>query len=237
MNILVVGQSHVAAIRAAAKARREAEPDRPRTRVIHTLEPRYAPETVDGAFGPALAAAIVDQIERHRPRLTSVIGGNAHNALALIRHPRPWDFGYAGENPTADAEPIPRELVRAALDEALAGDFARLGRFRAFGTFVQVESPPPVRDEAWIAARAEAWFTARGLAARGVAPAPLRLKVWRLACDLVRAEATRLGCAYLPTPAEAQDEDGYLCLDFAGDATHGNARYGEAVIAAIEALV
>ena len=37
---LVIGQSHIAAIRSAAKARREADPDRPRTRVIHTLEPQ-----------------------------------------------------------------------------------------------------------------------------------------------------------------------------------------------------
>src|ERR1700748_2670602 len=91
MNLLVVGQSHVAAIRAAAKTHREAFPDEPRTRVIHTLEEVHTPELVgveDGdytaaAFGPKLRNAIEDQIARHAPRVASVIGGNVHNMLAL----------------------------------------------------------------------------------------------------------------------------------------------------------
>ena len=44
MNLLVVGQSHVAAVRAAARTHREAFPDEPRTRVIHTCEEVHAPE-------------------------------------------------------------------------------------------------------------------------------------------------------------------------------------------------
>ena len=55
-SLLVVGQSHVAAIRAAARAHRESYPDEPRTRVIHTLEEVHAPEfegAADGDYGAA----------------------------------------------------------------------------------------------------------------------------------------------------------------------------------------
>lgn len=238
MNILIVGQSHVAAVRDAARTRREADPERPRTRVIHTLEPRYAPELDGDDFTPPLAEAVRDQIARHRPLVASVMGGNFHNALALIRHPRPWDFRLSGEAdlpPGDGTEPIPQALVRAALEEGLARDRARLTALRAVaGPFVHIESPPPLRDDALVAAGADAYFLERGLAPGAVAPASLRWRTWRLNGRLFREQAERLGCRFLPAPPETQDVDGFLVPAFAGDSTHGNAAYGEAVIRALE---
>lgn len=244
MNILVVGQSHVAAVRDAARIRREAEPERPRTRVIHTMEPQYAPEIVgegDAArFSDTLAAAIRDQIDRHRPRVASVMGGNHHNVLGLLRHPRPFDFRLSGEEGPPldpDAEPVPEALVRAALEDGLAHDFARLRLLAGIaGPFVHVESPPPVRDEGWVAEAADAFFRARGDEAMAVAPAGLRWRLWRLNSRIFRAMVEALGGRFMPVPAEAQDGDGFLLPEFAGDATHGNAAYGEAVIRALERL-
>lgn len=230
---LVIGQSHVAAIRAAAKARREADPAAFRTRVIHTGEPRYAPEIDGDGFAAPLVAEIRDQIARHDPLVASVIGGNGHNALALLRHPRAWDFRLSGEPaPPVDpaAEPIPEALVRAALEQALAGDLARLRMLHALiGPFVQIESPPPLGDEGFILAHADAFFADRGIAQLGIAPAPLRWRVWRLASRIVREAAEALGCRYLPAPV--QD---FLPADLAGDATHGNAAYGARVIDALD---
>ncbi len=242
MNILAIGQSHVAAIRAAARVRREADADRPRTRVIHTLEPRYDGEFADAArtqFTPALIEAMRDQVDRYRPRLVSVIGGNAHNALALMRHPRPFDFLLPGEDgppPDLGAEHIPHALVSAVLTDRLQADVARLAALRALiGPFLHIESPPPVRDEGFIAARAEAWFRAQSGEQLAVAGSGLRWRVWRLASRLVRAEVERLGCRYLPVPGEVQDGEGFLRQEFAADPTHGNAAYGEVLIRAVEA--
>lgn len=243
MNILVIGQSHVAAIRDAARVRREADPDRPRTRVIHTLEPRYAPEIEDEAgpaarFSPALLDTIRDQIDRHRPRVASVIGGNYHNALALVRHPRPFDFHLSGEpSPPLDpqAEPVPEALVRAALEAGLARDRLRLTLLHAaIGPFVHLESPPPVRDDRFIAAAADAYFRARGIARDGVAPAAVRYRIWRLNSGLFRTMVEELGGTMLPVPPGVQDVDGFLRPDLAADATHGNAAYGEAMIRMLE---
>ncbi len=240
--ILAVGQSHVAAIRAAAKTRRERNPEAPRTRVIHTLEERYHPEMEgdgpDTRFGPSLVAAIRDQIERHRPIFTSMMGGNFHNALALVQHERPFDFHLSGGSPLPidpAAEPVPEALVRAALEQGLARDRVRLRRLAEFGPFIHIESPPPVRDDAYIASQADAYFRELGVATRGVAPAGLRWRIWRLNSRIMREAVEVLGCRYLPVPTKLCDEDGFLQQRYASDATHGNEDYGEALIRALEA--
>jgi hypothetical protein len=243
--IFVIGQSHVAAIRSAAKTRREADPDRPRTRVIHTMEERYAPELVgegDGMrFSLALEEAIRDQIARHDPVRASVSGGNVHNGFALIRHPRPFDFQLSAEaglpfDPAA--EPITEAMMRAALESALDRDRARLREIaRIMGPgVIQIESPPPLADDGRIAALADGYFRERGIATLGVAPAPLRYKMWRLHSRIVADTCTELGLRYLPVPPETQDERGFLLPELAGDATHGNEAYGEAIIRALEAM-
>ena len=243
--ILVIGQSHVAAIRSAAKTRREADPYRPRTRVIHTLEERYAPEMVgagdDTRFSPALEEAIRDQIARHDPIRASASGGNVHNGFALIRHPRPFDFLLsieAGPPLDAAAEPITEAMMRAALESALDRDRARLREIaRIMGPgVIQVESPPPLADDAQIAALADSYFRDRGISAQGVAPAPLRFKMWRLHARIVAGYCADLGFRYLPVPTEVRDGEGFLRPELAGDATHGNEAFGEAIIRALEAM-
>jgi len=243
--ILVIGQSHVAAIRSAAKIRREADPDRPRTRVVHTMEPRYAPELAgDGEarrFAAPLEEAIRDQIQRHAPIVASASGGNVHNGFALIRHPRPYDFLLSGEDgPPLDpgAEPVTEALVRAALEAGLERDRQRLREIRRIAGegVVQLESPPPIADGAAIAERADAYFRDRGIAKLGVAPAGLRYKIWRLHSRIIAQYCADLGLRFLPVPRAVQDERGFLRPEFAGDATHGNQAYGEAVIRALEAL-
>ncbi len=242
--ILCIGQSHVAALRSAAKSRREADPDRPRTRVIHTIEPQYAPE-VEGEgdqarFTAALEETIRDQVARHAPLVASASGGNVHNGFALIRHPRAYDFLLVGEDGPPldpDAEPIPEAQIRGALEAALARDCLRLREIkRIAGDVIQLESPPPVADSGWIAAQADAYFNDRGLGEFGVASPTLRYKIWRLHSRIVAGYCAGIGMRFLPVPAETQDARGFLKPEYAGDATHGNEAYGEAVIRALEAL-
>lgn len=240
--LLVIGQSHVAAFRDAAKLRRERDPAAPRTRIIHTGEPHYAPELVEEAerptLAPPLADAIRDQIARHDPLLVSVTGGNVHNVLGLIRHRRPFDFRLSREpSPPLDpgAELLVEGTVSATLARMMARDVARLRALHALvGPFVHVESPPPVYDDRFIAAAADRFFRDTGVAELGVSPAGLRYRLSRLASRLLRAEVERLGCRFLAVPDEVKDEHGFLSVDLAADATHGNARYGEILIEALQ---
>jgi hypothetical protein len=247
MSTLFVGQSHVAAIRAARQARRDSGGKFKRTRGIHTLEQRYIPELegmedeATARFGPLLRADLEEERALYAPTVASVMGGNAHNALALVRHPRGYDFRLPGEDsgppPQPDDEPIPFALARAALLQHLGADFLRLRMLRdVVGPFVHVESPPPLRDDALIREQADAFFKEQAIATLGVAPAGLRWRMWRLNALLFRERVEALGCAFLPVPAEVQDEVGFLRPELAADATHGNAAYGEIVIRAVEAL-
>ena len=240
--LLAIGQSHVAAFRDAARVRRERDPAAPRTRVIHTGEPAYAPDIVgDGdavRLAPPLVEAVRDQIARNDPLLVSVTGGNAHNVLGLIRHRRPFDFRLSQEpSPPLDpaAELLVEGLVSATLARMMAGDIARLRALRAcVGPFVHVESPPPLRDDRLIAAAADLYFRDAGIARLGVSPAGLRFRLWRLASRLFRAEVESLGCRFLAVPDAAQDVDGFLSPGLAADATHGNAEYGTILIEALQ---
>lgn len=237
--LLVIGQSHVAAFRDAARTRRERDPAAPRTRVIHTGEPHYAPELVGGdALAPPLADAIRDQIARHDPLVISVTGGNVHNVLGLIRHRRPFDFRLSHEpSPPLDdtAELLVEGLVSATLARMMAQDLTRLRALRALvGPFVHVESPPPLRDDRFIAAAADQFFRDADIARLGVSPAGLRYRLWRLASRLFRAEVAALGCRFVAVPDAAKDEAGFLRPDLAADATHGNGRYGDILIDALQ---
>jgi hypothetical protein len=237
MAILAVGQSHIGAIQRAAKTHREIWPDELRTRVIHTLAEPYASEGVE--FGPLARAAIEAQIARHQPRLVSVLGGNAHNMIALMRHPRPYDFLLSGEAEgppmDADAELVPEALVRAAMEARLETDFWRLQMLHDIaGPFIHVESPPPIIGDAFIRDRAEVYF--RDTQDREIVPGSpgLRWRMWRLTSRILKERVEALGGRFMPVPREVLDADGFLRLDFAADPTHGNEAYGERLIRAIE---
>ena len=167
-----------------------------------------------------------------------MIGGNAHNALSLLRHARPFDFRLTGDDTLPldpGAELIPEALVRATLEDRLQRDFLRLALLRRLaGPYIHVESPPPLRESDYIAAHADAYFQ-REDGGVDVAGPGLRYRIWRLSVQIIRATVEALGCRTLAVPGEARDDAGFLKLDFAGDATHGNARYGELLIRALEA--
>lgn len=238
-NILIVGHSHIHALRLAAARRREADPLRPRTRTIYLLDPAFAPELVDGDFGPALKDAIRDQIERHDPIVASAIGGNAHAAFALIARD-PFDFEIEGGDtlPLDDSAPIRTEAeVRARMGHWLELEMTRMRLLRAVaGPFWHIESPPPVRSTEWIMAHAEPYFTEQpAYHSFGVAPAGVRYRCWLLANRMIRELCDELGCGYVEVPRHLRGEAGLLRPSLARDATHAKEAFGEEMLRALEA--
>lgn len=237
-NILVIGHSHVGAIRSAAIRRREANPDQPRTRTIYLGDPIFGREMQGGDFSPAIRDAVRDQIERHRPIVASAIGGNVHAAMTLIPHRR-FDFVLSAD----DALPIDREAelrsesdVRSELTRLLERDLLQLRLLRDLaGPFWHLEPPPPVRDSEWVKTHAEEFFTSQpAFAELGVAPAGVRYRTWRLQCRIVREACAQLGCGYVSVPSSMCGEVGLLRPSQARDATHAGPNFGEEMIRALE---
>jgi hypothetical protein len=238
---LVVGHSHVGAIRQAAIARREADPDRPRTRTIYLPDPAFGGEMEGGHFSPGIVRAIKDQLERHAPIVASAIGGNTHAALTLIPYRR-IDFHLSGDDALPldpEAELLSEDQMRGQLTEALQRELLQLRLLRDIaGPFWHLESPPPVRRKDWVQAKAEAYFTEKPeFHTLGVAEAGIRYRSWRLAYRIVREQVEKLGCYYVPVPNELCGEAGLLRPSMGHDATHGNQVFGEAMIRALERAV
>lgn len=238
-NILIVGHSHIHALRLAAVRRREADPQRPRTRTIYLLDPAFAPELDGEDFGPRLKSAIRDQIDRHDPIVASAIGGNAHAAFAMIPRER-FDFEIEGGEalPIDEAATLLAEAdVRERLSSWLALEVHRLRLFRAVaGPFWHIESPPPVRSTEWIQAHAERYFTDQPDYHRlGIAPAGVRYRTWLLASRMIRELCDAMDCGYVPVPSQLRGEAGLLRPSLARDATHANQSFGEAMLQALEA--
>jgi hypothetical protein len=165
----------------------------------------------------------------------SVLGGNDHAVLAMLNHDRVFDvvLPEAPGLPLApDAELVPAGLLRAEIARRAAPHLTVLAAFAAAapGRVLHVESPPPIPSVAHIAAHPGVFRDE--IAARGVAPARLRYKAWRLQSDIYRQACQRAGVAFVAAPQAMQDEQGMMREEgWNTDPTHGNERYGAAVLA------
>ncbi len=226
-------------MRQAAIRRRETDPLWPRTRTIYLLDPAFAPEMDGDDFGPALKAAIRDQIARHDPIVASAIGGNAHAAFAMIPRER-FDFVIDGGEtlPLDEGAEIRTEAeMRQRLAPWLELEMHRLRLLRAVtGPFWHLESPPPVRSAEWIMAHAEPYFTEQpDYHSLGIAAAGVRYRCWLLASRMIRELCDELDCAYVEVPRHLRGEAGLLRPSLARDSTHAREPFGEAMLQALEA--
>ena len=244
MKLVGVGHSHLLAIRGAARR----YPNELSDLGIELSTLRVGDEPyrdyrlrspLHGLDGFSWSASVEEELVRQcadADLVFSCFGGNAHNVLGLVRHPRPYDF-VLDEEPKRmvdeAAEIIPAALVENTLSRQ--GGFPEtLWCLRALkrtcgGLLAHCESPPPVPSAAHLLQFAGVFK--EKFQQCGVAPAALRYKLWRLHSRLIRRECESLGILFLDAPAQMMDADGYLAEPgWNQDATHGNAAYGMAVV-------
>lgn len=240
MKLLVIGHSHLDAVRAAAERHASAYAAAGLAlRFIQLREPRFVDDASrdDDDIGQALLAEVARQADGCDASLL-MVGGNAHNGLGLFEHPEPFDF-VPDDDPDGPLDPS-RTLIPAPL---LAAHFrqnepyARPARQRArLLTLLppargQTDSPPPIADTATVQALLPDAHRRSARALHGLSPAHLRLKVWRLHGAVLREDCAKLGLRALPAPAGTQDTQGGLATAFHGrDAIHANADYGHRVL-------
>lgn len=235
-SIVVIGDSHVYAIKAALAK------DAPEQVSIEAL--RLASKKGDQIIGDLSLEDALDYIAPLGPGnlLALVIRGNHYNTLGLMQHPQPFDFLLPGlEQPSDNVELIPCSLMRDFFASTLTSGYGKIYAKLAQASSAPVvclEVPAPKKDAAHIMKGAESYFVARGITEVGVTPASIRLKLWSFQQEALQAFCAERGIRYLPSPSGTRDPEGFLeRAYYAPDATHANAAYGALVLRQLEELV
>jgi hypothetical protein len=99
-----------------------------------------------------------------------------------------------------------------------------------------IPGPPPYGDNEEIVQRMS---SKRGVSAEKV-PHPMRrsvrLKVWKLANEVLREELAKLPVHVVDVPAACMDDHGYLLPEFYGDGFHANLDYGSHMLEALACM-
>lgn len=219
--ILVIGNSHAAAIKIAVKEQKNdsievvnlnesnADPKMKTKNITSDLLEKYSPEFVFSSFG-----------------------GAEHNVLGLIEAPVKFDF-VSPNNPSVETDrwTVPYGAVRATLEQSIKRARQNLAVLREVFSSRPVQhicSPPP------FSSINEGAFLPKDYRARlqyGISPPALRKKLYDVHTSIFREITDSLGIGFIDYPPESVDEDGYLLPRYwTKDPTHGNHLYGALVV-------
>ena len=183
---------------------------------------------VMGRFGPLIET--VRAFNRAEDKVVFCVGGNEHNFRFMRAHPKPFDFHMDGR-PCADParQVVPLKEMQAVVGALLERTLTVTSMIAAQTPKAQryyLPPPPPIASEAHLRAMPEVFdFT------HGVEDAHVRLKVYHLYLEAVRAFCEKQGIRYLAPPPANQDEQGFLLEKYWYYATHANADYYAGVVA------
>ena len=219
---VLIGHSHAEAIFDAAK-----QQDVALKGYNFWSAPQPALNADRTAFHPDIAKVLA------RGPVFSAVGGSVHSIMAMVQHPRPFDFVLPSrpELPMIDgAEVLPFDAVRRAMAEPLEEylQIMRLVRRAASARVFHLEAPPPLEDGPRVLGDVP-WMFFPDLT-REVSPASLRYKCWRLQSELVEAFCAEHDIEQIRAPPEAMDSRGYLKPVHYRDAMHVDASYGALVL-------
>ena len=166
----------------------------------------------------------------------SCFGGNAHNVLGLVRHPKPFDVRLEDDlfiHDVENDEVIPIGIVEEVM-QAQGGFPETVWCLRALrnyhkGKLFHCESPPPIYDEEYLIKHAGVF--SEMFEKNGVTHSSLRCKLWRIHSRLIRKECEALDINFIPTPSKFLSDTGFLTEDgLAQDTTHASKEFGRAVL-------
>lgn len=192
-------------------------------------------ETGNYVLNPKIKELVDEKVPENRERLyISMFGGNAHNALTLLEHPRPFDFYLPAQPalPIEDgAEILTAGYIRnfiMKMSEIYRLNTLTLKEFSDRPVF-HFESPPPVQSNTFISDHLENWFKAEG-SDSSIAPKYLRYKLWRIHSNVIEESCQAGGIEFLKTPTEAFDADGFLLEEHGRDSTHADGSFGQLLL-------
>ncbi len=218
-RIVVLGSSHTAAIYSAAEERPDVT-----VRWVQSKEGARGDISIDEAF--ELVASLTEE-----DLLAITWLGTQHNISGLVQDPIPFDFMEPGSD---DFDPkkqlIPYNLARNFFLNAISGSgfVTRLAKTSKARNYL-LSIPPIIGDQDFMIRGLDVY---RGLKVeeRGVTPAKIRAKMWRLEMSCMEELAPSYGCAFIPVPPSSIGRDGYLLPDLYQNPTHANTKYGAMVL-------
>lgn len=237
-ELLIAGDSHITSFGAPLKS---ADGDH---KLVRLDQQSGRAQVLVGPW-PRQFDAYWDAVEAHAPRRAVAVlwGGNRHLAHYLFAPLPLFDFVVA-EDPNLPLDEgallIPEEAMRAFLAPPIRQLEKRVMTLVQRAAQVLIPgTPPPKEDDAFIRARftKEPHFVRMadnlGLDIMKVplSPALLRLKMWIALQGLLKDLAQKSGSTYVPVPAAARTESGFLHPScYADDVTHANIRFGELML-------
>lgn len=243
MKCVIIGHSHINALVSAAKSASSIANTQNEVEFLLVRMPARTPPVLfqtDGQWTPN--PAVIAELERagafNDPTCVyvSILGGNEHNVLGLLEHPKPFDIA-AGHR--LDAQHIPEGLIRKLLEQhtrEVRTEFLPHLLSRTTGPFLVIETPPPIASAEHIANHLDPYF---GLTREQivVAPAELRMQLWMITRDLIQKTCADLGIPYIKTPNDSL-ADGFLAPQYwSTDATHANAAHGEMWLQRLHSMI
>jgi len=247
-QILVVGQSHMAAVEQATMQRDDDDQTAFRCEFLSlTSYDRWFWWKNGFQYDADLVSKIRNRLLSFScTAVISMLGGNAHFVYGALNHPRKFDFVVPSRPdlpPSPDAELVPYDMIceRARYDvEALLGIMEVACKSAGVRLF-HVSAPPPVLDSdtmvknLLLAANSELGRKMQSdLTQFGAAPAEFRLKVWLIYSLATREVCRKLGIAFIDIPKAAVDDRGYFLPHLTSDSFHGTEAYGQMVLTEIE---
>ena len=241
--ILVLGNSHIAALRAASVSMLSTDSAKlARIFAFLTLPPGHFWVRPNQA-GIPYDLRLIEEVRQYGKQLpgcilVSTIFGNGHFILGGIKHDIPFDFiepSRQSEFYRSERTIIPYSLFRLRAHRSTE---VLLGILKIFVddfllSVIHVSSPPPTADNFILATYVNRTDTRKSAASTNelcVEDPEIRLKTWRLFEDVAKEVVEAAGGLYMPPPSEALDHQGYLLKEFEGDGFHANTKYGNAVL-------
>ena len=174
-----------------------------------------------------------DLFNCYRPEhLVLAFGGTEHNIVGMMEGEPKFDFLWP---PYEDFDADRTFMTASAIEELLhhrmqSGVKRALRAAAGFDCPLYAVAPPPpfleIDDQTAFPRAFSAVLEA------GIAPAPIRRKIYAMQCEMMKALYAEHGIRFLGAPPKAFDEDGFLQRSLWGrEPTHGNRRYGQVLIA------
>jgi hypothetical protein len=233
--VICIGHSHIGAVsKGAALSNRKIIEFR--LREIGKADKASKKDGLGDQVRDKLAAAV----REHRAK--SVIcfcGGGTPAVMGLVQHPLHFDFVLPEQSDLpfdSGAVPIPFSAIRATMALRLRKHRRVLAQLAKISPakLIQVESPPPAADEAFVTKAAAKYDP--DVRTLGISSAHLRYKFWKLHSSLFEELCAKFDIGYVKNPPEVFDAAGYLAKPYWGDYVHANAEYGALILRHLEGL-